>query len=192
MDNHRISHSSKDYTWMQTASNGELDFTADEWIVMPIEDIARALANICRYNGHCSRYYSVAEHSVLISRLVPQELALAALLHDASEAYVGDVPSGLKRFMGGNFKDLERKATDAVARGYELTYEQLENPVIKSFDKRILIEEGDALMPPHPFWEQLRRDLEPTGVVLECWPPDVANAKFLERFRELTSPNHFI
>ena len=186
MDERRISLSSKDYTWMQTASNGELDFTADEWIVMPIGDIARALSNICRYNGHCSRYYSVAEHSVLISRMVPQDLALAALLHDASEAYVGDMPSGLKRFMGVNFKDLERKATLAVARGYGLTYEQLESPDIKAFDKRILIEEGAALMPPHAFWDQLGRDLEPTGAVIECWPPDKANAKFLERFAELS------
>jgi hypothetical protein len=182
-----ISLNRHDYMWMQTGSNQELDFAAEEWIILPIEIIARALSNICRYNGHSSRYYSVAEHCVLISHLVPQELALAALLHDASEAYVGDMPSGLKRFMGLNFKDLEHKATMAVARGYGLSYEQLESPVIKSLDKRILIEEGAALMPPHAFWDKLKQELEPTGAVLECWTPEVANQKFLARYAELTA-----
>lgn len=177
-------------TWMQTGSNQQLDFAAEEWIVLPIDLIARSLANTCRYNGQCSRYYSVAEHSVIISRLVPQELALAALMHDASEVYVGDMPPMLKRHIAGStgisFKDIELRATKAVARGYGLTLEELENPIIKSFDKRILSDETAQLMPPHDYWQYYMRQYEPLGVVLECWPPDVANAKFLERFRELT------
>lgn len=186
MTNSVLSMSSADYTWMQTGSNQELDFGAEQWIVLPVEMIARALSNICRYNGHCSRYYSVAEHSILISRMVPEALALAALLHDASEAYVGDMPTGLKRFMGLNFKDIEHKATQAVSRGYGIPMEQLESPVIKGFDKRILGDEAKVLMPPHEFWEKFVQEHEPTGVKLECWPPDIANAKFLERFAELS------
>lgn len=174
-------------TWMQTGSGQELDFTADEWIVLPIDLIARALSNICRYNGHSSRYYSVAEHSVMISRMVPQELALAALLHDASEAYVGDMPTGLKRAMGISFKSFEHKAARAVAKGYGIPLEDLESPIIKAFDKRILGDEARLLLPPHAFWEKFVTEHEPTGVTLECWPPDVANAKFLERYTELTT-----
>ena len=180
-----ISLNSADYMWMQTGSNQELDFGAEQWIVLPIDMIARALSNICRYNGHSSRYYSVAEHSVYISRLVPDELALAALLHDASEAYVGDMPTGLKRFLGISFKDIERKATEAVSRGYGVPMAQLESPVIKSFDKRILGDEAELLMPPHAFWDAFVKEHEPTGVEIQCWQPDEANRRFLERFAEL-------
>lgn len=188
MSNPNISMNSADYMWMQTGSNQELDFAAEQWIVLPIDLIARALSNICRYNGHSSRYYSVAEHSVLISRLVPQELALAALLHDASEAYVGDMPTGLKRFLGVNFKDIEHKATEAVSRGYGVSMEQLGSPIIKSFDKRILGDEAKVLMPHHEFWEHFVREHEPTGIEIQCWGPDEANRRFLERFAELTEP----
>jgi len=176
---------SNSYTWMQTGSNQELDFGAEDWIVLPIEMIARALSNICRYNGHCSKYYSVAEHSIHISHLVEPELALAALLHDASEAYVGDMPTGLKRFMGISFKDIERKATQAVSRGYGIPMEHLESPAIKVFDKRILGDEAKLLMPPHAFWEKYLQDYEPTGIDLPCWQPEEANRRFLARFAEL-------
>ncbi len=176
---------SNSYTWMQTGSNQELDFAAEDWIVLPIDMIARALSNICRYNGHCNRYYSVAEHSIHISYLVEPELALAALLHDASEAYVGDMQTGLKRFLGVNFKDLELKATKAVARGYGIPLEHLMSPAIKVFDKRILGDEAKLLMPPHAFWDKYLQDYEPTGIALPCWTPEDANRRFLARFAEL-------
>lgn len=156
--------------------------------MLPIDLIARSLANTCRYNGQCLTYYSVAEHSVLISRMVPDDLALAALLHDASEVYVGDMPPMLKRYLsaqGIGFKDIERKAALAVARGYGLTLAQLEDPLIKSFDRRILADETMALMPPHDYWQSYMQQYEPTGVQLHCWGPDEAKARFLERYEEL-------
>lgn len=170
------------HTWMQTHSNGELDFSADEWIVLPIEDIATSLANTCRYTGHCKKYYSVAEHSVLISRMVPQELAYAALMHDASEAYVGDISRPLKT-MFPHFKEIEKKAISAVSKGYGIPVEELNSPLIKAYDRRILADESAALMPKHPFWEQFT---EPTGAVIEGWVPAEAKEKFLARFYELT------
>ena len=172
------------YTWMQTSSNAEIDYAAAEWVVLPIEDIANALANTCRFNGHCRTFYSVAEHSVLMSQLVPQDMALAGLLHDASEAYVSDIPTPLKRFLGDTVKELELKAMQAIARGYNLSVAELEHPTIKDLDKKILGEEGRALMPAHRFWDQFTDRL---GLEFNGWTPAEAKKHFLQRFLALTA-----
>src|SRR5919112_3830713 len=79
-----------------------------------IEDIARALGNLCRFGGHCRAFYSVAQHSVIVSELVQQrggdvEDVFAALMHDASEAYLGDMPHPIKHRspLGTAFREAE-------------------------------------------------------------------------------------
>jgi len=70
-----------------------------------IEDIAHALAHQCRFAGHCQRYYSVAEHSVYVSQMIAKDypddhrLQLTALMHDASYAYLVDVPRPIKQML---------------------------------------------------------------------------------------------
>lgn len=108
---------------------------AGDWVLMPsgrpfwpidpradeidIEDIAFSLSHLCRFGGHCKRFYSVAEHSVYVSRLVSPEAALWGLLHDASEAYVGDMPRPLKRMLP-EFVMMEGKVQQAVAERFSL------------------------------------------------------------------------
>ena len=93
-----------------------LDPRPDE---IDINDIAHALSNICRFGGHCKSFYSVAAHSLLVSTLVPQELKLTALLHDATEAYIGDMISPLKHVVP-DFKSIERSVWLAIAARFGL------------------------------------------------------------------------
>ena len=126
------------YGWFVTAS-GRRAFVEDPRACdLVIEDIAHALSNICRFGGHCSRFYSVAQHSVCVSALVERtrpDLALHALLHDAAEAYVGDVIRPIKptlrvrrfsspplTFVGAEqFVDAERRVEAAILDAFDLT-----------------------------------------------------------------------
>lgn len=85
-----------------------------------IQDISHSLSMQCRYNGHLGRFYSVAEHCVLVSQLVPAEQKLWGLLHDATEAYVGDLISPIKRKMD-DFVLLEDEIHGAVSQHFGLT-----------------------------------------------------------------------
>lgn len=86
-------------TWINTLSGQHFSFTDTDPATINIEDIAAALSNLCRFTGHLQDFYSVAQHSVHVSYLVPPEYALEALLHDASEAYCNDISSPLKAML---------------------------------------------------------------------------------------------
>ena len=114
------------------------DFRAED---IDIEDIAHALSMICRFGGHCSRHYSVAEHSLLVAQMVPEEYRLSALLHDASEAYLGDVIAPLKRMPGmEGYCVLERKMEQLIEEKFGVRF--VDDPIIKEADLKALYIEG--------------------------------------------------
>jgi hypothetical protein len=125
----------------QTYSGCEIDFNAPDKQNILLEDIAHSLAHICRFNGHISKFYSVAQHSVLVTYLAPEELHKAAILHDAAEAYLGDVISPLKNLLGKPYTDLECKFLKAVADKWDINYSDFER--IKPYD-RMALEIEDA------------------------------------------------
>lgn len=167
--------------WIQTFKGNQfwpLDPRADE---IDIEDIAHALSNLCRYGGHTKRFYSVAEHCVLVSYKVPKEYALDALLHDASEAYLIDVPRPIKQFLF-NYKEIEAEIEKEVARKFGLEWPWHQS--VKDADDRILNDERDQLMmyPPIPWGGKT----VPLGVMCMGWDQQLAKAEFLARFHYLT------
>jgi hypothetical protein len=106
--------------WMQTYGGGRFYLRNPRADEVEPADIAHALSLLCRYNGHIDRFYSVAEHCVLLSHAVPEKFALDALLHDATEAYVGDMIRPLKRTMN-EYQMVERYVMNAIAERFDIT-----------------------------------------------------------------------
>ena len=179
--------------WMQTHSGlafYPLDPAPED--IVPT-DIAHSLAMQCRYNGHVRRFYSVAEHCVLMSDWMLEHaeprnadraryLALWALLHDAAEAYIGDMVRPLKINMPA-FVALDELVTAAVARRFALEDAVIPSAV-KAVDTRILLDEKAALLGDSPRSWALG-DLEPLGVKIRGWEPAIAKWEYIARLKAL-------
>lgn len=98
---------------MQTISGKKLPVDTPDPAQIDIEDIANALSMLVRFNDHGTRFFSVAEHSVHVSHEIHPDLALIGLLHDAAEAYLGDVPSPLKKTLS-QFSESEHRMELAI------------------------------------------------------------------------------
>lgn len=166
--------------WIQTVLGRQfwpIDPRANEVF---IDDIAHALSMLCRFGGHCLRFYSVAEHSVLLSRAVAPEHKRWALLHDASEAYLVDVPRPLKPFLQG-YQKAEAKIMTAICERFGLSADMPAQ--VKEFDKRILFDERTQNMATAPI--RWATDGDPIGVTLQFWSPSVAKIVFMTEFNRL-------
>jgi 5'-deoxynucleotidase YfbR-like HD superfamily hydrolase len=108
-----------------------------------IEDIAHSLSHQCRFNGHLPTFYSVAHHSILTAERVDPEHKLAALLHDASEAYLCDIPRPIKPHLT-NYKEIEDKLMQVIAEKFGFGYPLHSD--VKQADEYMLIWEWHDLM----------------------------------------------
>lgn len=193
--------------WIETYSGGRfhlLNPRADE---IKIEDIAFALAGIGRYNGHFRRrnrrhIYTVAEHSVHIAEAIAKavndpssphfvkdrrerlRMELTGLLHDAAEAYIGDMTRPLKVKMLA-FKEVEARIDAKIAEVFDTVFPL--PPIVKEFDTRILVDERAQGMDPERKNVWATDELQPLGADIMWWTPDVAESKFMDRFIRLTS-----
>jgi uncharacterized protein len=152
-----------------------------------VEDIAAGLSKQCRFNGQIDRFYSVAEHSVLVSRMVPDSLALAALMHDAAEAYLGDVVTPLKSLIEG-YETLEHGMMVAISCALDFDYELLGSHArkyIKIADLKALKIEKNNFYPNEPDFESTRFVSVDSAATLKCLPPEAAYCEFIARFNEL-------
>lgn len=191
--------------WIQTFTGRAFDLSAPVPAMVAVADIAHALSLLCRYTGHSRWFYSVAQHSILVSEIVAAthpELALLGLLHDAAEAYTGDWSSPLKalaKYYAGN-----DGAFDGGIQASTVTEEKVEravgqrfgvdlvtrNPVVKAADLVALATEKRDLFGPAPRdgWGDATGFVmpEPLDQRIACIPdPGYWEARFLERFRAL-------
>ena len=127
-------------------------------------DIARALANQCRFGGHSRVFYSVAQHCVIVSRVVEErggdvEDVFAALMHDAGEAYLGDMPHPLKHrsALGAAFRDAEARLEEAIRDRFKI---KPDVPEVKRVDRALLATERRAFSAEAWHWPELE-DVEP-------------------------------
>lgn len=166
-----------------TASGISLHLTDPRPEQICIADIAHALAHLCRFTGHTRVFYSVAQHSVHASYLVPPEHALAALLHDAAEAYIGDVATPLKALLP-DYHAIERRMEATVRAAFGLPA-QLPD-CVKLADLTLLATERRDLMPDTPEeWLSIKGLVPLSGRLIPLKPP-VAQTLFLQRFADLT------
>ncbi|TXI23051.1 MAG: hypothetical protein E6Q67_05175 [Roseateles sp.] len=192
---------------IQTAKGHYFDLLAPERSEFDVEVIAAALSKICRFTGHCSAFYSVAQHAVLASYLVPPEHAFEALHHDSAEAFVNDLAKPFKEQLP-DYQRFEARVQAAVFDRLGLP-RQL-HPCVKQADLVLLATEQRDLMPlekiavewqdqgdgqaptpirwvdaseTHRWW--LIRDIKPLAGQIRPWLPKQAEREFLRRHYEL-------
>lgn len=174
-------------TWILTHTGRKFDPMEPRAEDVDTLDIAHSLAHLCRFNGHVSRFYSVAEHSVHVASLVSRENQLAGLLHDAAEAYIGDITRPLKGALNeltdGVLRIIEQGVHIAVCDRFGIPY-TIPDEVHRA-DMIMLATERRDLMPADgELWSCLT-GIDPIAATLNPLPPDRAKALWLDTFEAL-------
>lgn len=174
-------------TWIQTNSGRIFDLLEPHPDAIDIEDIAQALSNLARFTGHTDFFYSVAQHSVLVSTIVSPAHALIGLMHDATEAYVGDVARPLKALLP-DYKLIEHRVWLAIAEKFDLPAE-IPAEVKHADNVALMTERRDLMKKRGRGWIDWSAELEalPTlPIVITPDLPRVARGSFIDRFIQLT------
>ena len=174
-----------DGLWIQTYSGKRFHFLSPSPEELDIEDIAHALGLTCRYGGHSRQFFSVAQHCVLASYLYPHPWSL---LHDLGEAYLGDIPSPIKRTLP-HFSDAEEGILKIASERFNLVW-----PIpaqVNVVDKQLLKLEMNSMMRfPEAYtaqgldkFKQRLEDVFPNRMAAS-WTPEEAEFRFLKRYEE--------
>lgn len=140
-------------SWIQTFTKQEFDPLNPDIKKIDIIDIGHALSNLCRYGGHCPKFYSVAQHSVIVADFIftqtrCKEKAMAGLLHDASEAYMVDIPRPIKQFLP-DYIAYEDILLNVIFEKFNVTFHK---DLIKYADERVLMTETRDMMGDPKNW----------------------------------------
>lgn len=176
-------HSSEDGVF-NTASGVRIDLNHPIPEMFNIQDIAGALSNICRFGGHSSAFYSVAQHSVIVANMAPVHLKKEALMHDAAEAYLGDVISPLKYELGLKYTMIEDAFNCAIAKRFKLACLDGEPyRIIKKLDMEVLAIEHQALLQgDFEPWTKLLNKYNLLDLDTNIWYPELAKTLFITHY----------
>lgn len=187
-------------TWTQTTRGRKLDLLNPKPDDVNICEIALALGNQCRYAGCVRKFYSVAEHCFLVSVALQRDghgldVQLAGLLHDAAEAYTGDITWPMQAALWGadetgavkaQYRAVQYQLDALIAADAGLDPLILHSDAVKEYDLRILLDERDALLgPPVEPWYPETIGLKPLGVTITGDSPSVAAGMWWRRFEDL-------
>lgn len=155
-------------------------------IVSPIKDIAIGLSNICRFGGQIREHYNVAQHSLIVTSLAPERLKKVALMHDAAEAYIGDVIKPLKVILGYNYKAIENEFERIIFSKFGIDHNCIE--LIKPYDRIALEMEHDHFFGDRNLLrEYMIKMFEATGVI---WDIEFSSKLFYTTFCKLFNASY--
>lgn len=139
-----------------------------------IDHIAVALSNICRFNGSIKSFLSVAQHCCTCVKLAlddgvkDERILLSILLHDASEAYTGDIISPIKAYLGEKYKKIEKTLDKAISKKFNVNLKKYHD-IIKKYDNQAY---------------EMERNLKTNGKSIKCWSSKKSKKKFLKEFEK--------
>lgn len=174
-------------SWILTRSGRQFDLLNPTAAMICPRDIAHALSGLCRFNGHTHTHYSVAQHSLLVCDLVPQRDKLPALIHDASEAYLGDMTRPLKALMP-EYREIEQRVWHAICDRFDI------NPILPESVNRAdlvaLATERRDLMPFNPGEWDFLKGIPSMPALITPMTQQEASLQFFSRLMELMQGDH--
>lgn len=177
-------------TNIETHTGLYLDLANPKPEQISIRDLARGLSQVCRFGAQTNRFYSVAEHSVRCSLHAPVGYRLAALLHDAHEAYIGDITAPMKFVLEsaapGIVKDLARRLDEAIAMALGVEVSSFKSLVVKDVDNLLLFREASSLKESQGTGVHWANDKPYEPLCAYGWSPRVAEVAFLDQYDHLS------
>lgn len=170
-------------TWLGTNSGKRIDLFNPDPNNFTLEDIAMGLSRVARFNGQTKVRYSVAEHSINVASLVPPKYRLQALLHDAAEAYICDVPSPLKKLLGPTYSSIEERIASAIGERFGIDLVNLP-ACVKQADHIMLITEHHLLQEKPCDWLWDAHSVRLTRIPWRAYSADGAAAMFKAKVLE--------
>lgn len=177
-----------DKSYIITFTGKKFNLLALEIANIDIVDIAHATAQQCRWTGHCRHHYSIAQHAYYCSLIGPESEALERLMHDASEAYIGDMNRPLKHYTnaGDAYRKVETPLQSMIYEAFGMS--RIEPDSVKLADNAMLYAEAEQLF--DPIWFDMSKNnpqgkAEAAKIKIEEWSPSRAERIFLDRFHEL-------
>lgn len=173
---------------IRTRSGKYFDFVNPHPDQITIEDIAGALSKICRFGSHIERFYSVAEHSVLCAQVASMdgastEAIKAVLLHDAAEAYCGDMVKPLKVLLP-EYSVIEKRVEDYIELKFGIRFSHYSS-YIREIDLGLLMAERRALFSPDKVEWTSEKEARKLDIVPEGLNPYAAETQFIQVFMRL-------